>query len=356
MHHPPTPIIAAQMMEPNRMLDEFQLASVKPMENGFLLDMGRNYTGWFELTLPDDIPPGTQITMEFADKQLADGKYQTYGQRSEYVARGGGGERFRNRFNYAAFRYALVTGLPRAPKPDEVQGLAGHDQLRAGLNVLVRQPAAQSDPRHDVLDVQEPQPGRLHRGLSAPGAAGLRRRLRDIDGNGNAQFPHRVRSMPSGPPIGAMPRTTQGDVPYTAPYSQDAGGGPVWSGFCITMPWQIYLTYGDRRPLEVGMARDEEMAGVHRHENGRRAAATVTWGSAVPAHRSGTSWATGCRREENRARTASMIAPRSSSITATWCTACNWPARSAMSWAMTPRPTSTQPGQGTRGATPHAVS
>lgn len=44
----------------------------------------------------------------------------------------------------------------------------------------------------------------------------------------------------------------QGDVPYTAPYSQDAGGGPVWSGFCITMPWQIYLTYGDRRPLELG--------------------------------------------------------------------------------------------------------
>ncbi len=44
----------------------------------------------------------------------------------------------------------------------------------------------------------------------------------------------------------------QGDVPYTAPYSQDAGGGPVWSGFCITMPWQVYVTYGDRRPLEEG--------------------------------------------------------------------------------------------------------
>ena len=44
----------------------------------------------------------------------------------------------------------------------------------------------------------------------------------------------------------------EGDVPYTAPYSQDAGGGPVWSGFCITMPWQIYVTYGDRRPLEEG--------------------------------------------------------------------------------------------------------
>ncbi|NLE67442.1 MAG: hypothetical protein GX608_08490, partial [Lentisphaerae bacterium] len=43
-----------------------------------------------------------------------------------------------------------------------------------------------------------------------------------------------------------------GDVPYIAPFAQDAGGGPAWSGFCITMPWQLYLTSGDRRPLELG--------------------------------------------------------------------------------------------------------
>jgi alpha-L-rhamnosidase len=47
-------------------------------------------------------------------------------------------------------------------------------------------------------------------------------------------------------------QNAEGDVPYTAPFSQEAGGGPAWSGFCITMPWQIYLTYGDRRPLELG--------------------------------------------------------------------------------------------------------
>ena len=43
-----------------------------------------------------------------------------------------------------------------------------------------------------------------------------------------------------------------GDLPYTAPNYQDqGGGGPMWSGFCVTLPWQIYLQYGDKRVLET---------------------------------------------------------------------------------------------------------
>ena len=46
---------------------------MQPLDGGFVLDMGRNYTGWFELALPDDVKRGTKITMEFADKRLANG-------------------------------------------------------------------------------------------------------------------------------------------------------------------------------------------------------------------------------------------------------------------------------------------
>ncbi len=41
----------------------------------------------------------------------------------------------------------------------------------------------------------------------------------------------------------------EGDVPYTARLAGRRRRAGVGS-FCITMPWQIYLTYGDRRPLE----------------------------------------------------------------------------------------------------------
>jgi alpha-L-rhamnosidase len=41
-----------------------------------------------------------------------------------------------------------------------------------------------------------------------------------------------------------------GDLPYTAP-TYVGGGGPAWSGICVTLPWQVYLHYGDRRVLEA---------------------------------------------------------------------------------------------------------
>ena len=41
-----------------------------------------------------------------------------------------------------------------------------------------------------------------------------------------------------------------GDLPYTAP-TYFGGGGPAWSGICVTLPWQVYLHYGDRRILET---------------------------------------------------------------------------------------------------------
>ncbi|MHB8969737.1 MAG: family 78 glycoside hydrolase catalytic domain [Pirellulaceae bacterium] len=251
LHHPPTPIIAAQMMEPNRMLDELHLAAAKPLENGFLLDMGRNYTGWFELVLPDDVARGTRITMEFADKQLADGKFQTYGQRSEYVARGGGGERFRNRFNYAAFRYALVTGLPRVPETDEVTGWLVTTNYKPGSTFSCDNPLLNQI--HDMMrwtykslslggyTVDCPHRERLGYGGDS-GTSMEMGMLNFRTGSFYAKWAADWRDA----------QNAVGDVPYTAPYSQDAGGGPVWSGFCITMPWQIYLTYGDRRPLEEG--------------------------------------------------------------------------------------------------------
>ena len=43
-----------------------------------------------------------------------------------------------------------------------------------------------------------------------------------------------------------------GDLPYTAPnYPDEGGGGPMWSGFVVTMPWQVYLNYGDKGILET---------------------------------------------------------------------------------------------------------
>ena len=251
VHHPPTPIIAAQMMEPNRMLDEVHLAAVNPIGGGFVLDMGRNYTGWFELALPDDIERGTKVEIEFADKQFANGSFQTYGQRSVYVARGGGGERFRNRFNYAAFRYAIVKGLPRAPKPEEVKGRLITAGYESGSTFTCD---------HPLLNEIHGMICWTYKCLSLGGYTvdcPHRERL-GYGGDSGTSMEMGMLNFRTGPFYAKWAadwrdaQNEEGDVPYTAPYAQDAGGGPVWSGFCVTMPWQVYLTYGDRRPLEQG--------------------------------------------------------------------------------------------------------
>jgi len=45
----------------------------------------------------------------------------------------------------------------------------------------------------------------------------------------------------------APPET--GNLPYTAP-TYWGGGGPAWSGFCVTLPWEVYERYGDTRILK----------------------------------------------------------------------------------------------------------
>jgi alpha-L-rhamnosidase len=44
-------------------------------------------------------------------------------------------------------------------------------------------------------------------------------------------------------------QVADGNLPYTAP-TYWGGGGPVWSGFCVHLPWEMYVHYGD-----VGLLR-----------------------------------------------------------------------------------------------------
>lgn len=251
VHHPPTPVIAAQMMEPNRLQDEITPLSVEPLDDGFLVDMGRNYTGWFELVLPEETPQGAKVSMDFADKRFPDGKFQTYSQHSEYVARGGGGERFRNRFNYAAFRYAIVKGLPREPKPAEIRGRLITVDYEPGAafscdNALLNDIHAMMCWTYKCLSLGGYTVDCPHRErLGYGGDSGTSMEMGMLAFRTNPFYAKWAADWRDA-------QNAEGDVPYTAPYSQDAGGGPVWSGFCVTMPWQVYLTYGDTRPLELG--------------------------------------------------------------------------------------------------------
>lgn len=246
--NPPTPVVAAQPVETNRIIGTIAPVSVAPHDNGYLVDMGRNYTGWFRIAL-GDLKSGQEVRMEFADKQFPDGRFQTYSQRDTYIAKEGGDQVFCNRFNCHAFRFALIDGVTAAPKLADITGLP----ISTNYETLA------------AFECSNPLLNNIYNTIL------WTYRCLSLGGY-TVDCPHRERlgyggdsgtSMEMGMTnfaLGAFynkwaadwraAQNEAGDVPYTAPSAQDAGGGPVWSGFCITMPWQVYVQYGDRRILE----------------------------------------------------------------------------------------------------------
>lgn len=244
---------AAQMVEPNRILETLKPVKIEATPvGGWLIDMGKNYTGWLDLQLPSGAAAGKNIKIEYADDPPANGRYLTFNQRDEYVTRAGAGQTVRSRFNYHAFRWAHVTGLDRAPTADEIKGsfmrtsygrtgdFESSNELLNRIYRLVTWTYECLTLNGYVVDC----PTRERLGYGGDAGTSIETALFNFDAGGlynrwaanwrDAQDPQ------------------SGDLPYTAPnYPDQGGGGPMWSGFVVTMPWQVYLTYGDKRILET---------------------------------------------------------------------------------------------------------
>jgi hypothetical protein len=250
---PPKVTTAAQMVEPNRILETLKPVTIEATPGGgWLIDMGKNYTGWLDLQLPADTAAGKSLKIEYADAPPANGRYLTFNQRDEYVTRAGAGQTVRSRFNYHAFRWAHVTGLDRAPTADEVKGsFMRTSYARTGdfesSNDLLNRIYRLVTWTYECLTLNGyvvDCPTRERLGYGGDAGTSIETALFNFDAGGlynrwaanwrDAQDPQ------------------SGDLPYTAPnYPDQGGGGPMWSGFVVTMPWQVYLTYGDRRILET---------------------------------------------------------------------------------------------------------
>lgn len=133
------------------------VAVTSPAAGTHIVDFGINFTGIPEIDL--NVPAGTRIAMRFGEllnadgtlnpltsvcgqikgaRKQADGKTQSVGgpgapeiawQQDIYIARGGGLECYRPDFTFHGFRYMEVTGLPKAPAPDECRAIPFHCDL-----------------------------------------------------------------------------------------------------------------------------------------------------------------------------------------------------------------------------------
>ncbi len=247
---PPKTTVSAQMVEPNRIIES--LAAVKIEENPageWLIDFGKNFVGWLELKLPAATEAGANLRIDYADWTPVPGRWGTYNQRDEYVTKAGA-QTIRSRFNYHGFRYAHITGLKRRPA---LADATGH-LIRTGYAR-----ASEFESSNDLLNRIYRTVNWTYENLSLGGYVvdcPTRERL-GYGGDAGTSLETGLLNFDTG---GLYSRwadnwrdaqAPDGDLPYTAPNYQDqGGGGPMWCGFVVTMPWQVYLTYGDKRVLE----------------------------------------------------------------------------------------------------------
>ena len=251
---PPKVTTSAQMVEPNRILETLQPVKIEQDAGRRLADRhGQELHGLAGIApAVRDARPAIASRSSMPTTRRAGGRYSTFNQRDEYVTRAGAGQVVCSRFNYHAFRFAHVTGLSQAPAAEDVRGyfmrtsygrsgeFESSDELLNRIYRLVTWTYECLTLNGYVVDC----PTRERLGYGGDAGTSIETGLFNFDTGGlynrwaanwrDAQDPQ------------------SGDLPYTAPnYPDQGGGGPMWSGFVVTMPWQVYLNYGDKGILET---------------------------------------------------------------------------------------------------------
>ena len=114
-----TATLSAQIVEPQVKFKEVNPIGVKKDKEGnYLVDMGENYTGYFEMNLFNG-KEGDTITFKIADRKVVK---SSWNQRSQYVFDATGEGHFTNRFNLAGGRWITINGLNYNPELKDIKG------------------------------------------------------------------------------------------------------------------------------------------------------------------------------------------------------------------------------------------
>ncbi|SMF65425.1 alpha-L-rhamnosidase [Alteromonadaceae bacterium Bs31] len=262
---PPTAHLVAQLSEPVRIVDELAPVSfteVKPQI--FIVDLGQNITGWARMTLPQ-LPAGTQITLRYGERLDAQGNLYTENLRrakatDTYITQGKPSEHYQPHFTFHGFQYIELRGLPAHTDMAKVEILgcvihsatppAGQFECsHAGVNQIWSN--AYWSQKDNFLSVPTDCPQRDER-LGWTGDAQVFMRTATYNMDVAAFFSKWMRDISDA-------QTEEGVFPDTAPRLREdcnfvglgnLGGGAGWADAGITIPYQLWKIYGDRRVLQ----------------------------------------------------------------------------------------------------------
>lgn len=239
----PQIVVSADKTQPNRLMEEIRPLSVKEVKPGvYRVDMGINYAGWFEMQLAGQ--PGDSIVFRFSEREK---DVCSFGIHSIYKVGPGGKGTFCNRFNYMTGRWVQITGLRSAPKLEQIRGWMIRPDYRQASGFECDMPLLNDLYRTTLWTFENLSLGNFvvdcpHRERRGYGGDALATTRAGLDNYQLAAF--YTKWMEDWRDV----QGEDGSVPHTAP-TYIGGGGPSWSGFCITLPWEMYRQYGDVRIL-----------------------------------------------------------------------------------------------------------
>ena len=248
----PSGPVQSQPCPVNRIGAEIPAVGVKQLNKwSYEIDFGVALTGWLRFKLPS-LEAGTLVKFTFADARPGESgrsgqNHQHFKQFSEFVSAGKADEVFEHKFNFAAFRYVLVQGLPAAPaKKDAVALLVDSDLEETGSfecsNELFNRIHQVNKWTQRTLDlggyyVDCPHRERMGYGDGQVATEGFMTNFR-ADGFYRKWLQDwRLLQNPAG------------GLKNSAPFGP-GGGGPGWGGLLSAITWRHYLYYGDRRVVE----------------------------------------------------------------------------------------------------------
>jgi len=235
--------VSADRVPPNRACETIKALSISADAAGAKIVMERVFSGWIEIKLRGT--PDTSASIEFS---MDENQTCQFNQRGLLTFDAKGEGTFCNRFSYHGIQYVTVQNALGPLQIEDVCGYRiGNDLERAGnfdcSNTLLKK----------IYDTTHNTYVNLTTGGYVSDCAHREKLGYGGDGTTSLEF-----ALTTYEAAGLYTKwaqdwvdvqTPDGHVPNTAPVA-GGGGSPAYGCFIVSMPWQVYLTYGDIRVLE----------------------------------------------------------------------------------------------------------
>ena len=219
-----------------------------------VFDMGQNMTGWVRLHVKGHA--GDTIQLKFAEVLDKAGNFYTANLRSAkatdcFILKNNQEEVFEPHFTYHGFRYVEMKGFNGTPDVDQITGVVIHSNIEptgyfACSDSLVNQLQhnIQWSQVDNFLDVPTDCPQRDER-LGWTGDAEVFSPTATFNFNVAPFYTKWLKDV-------AADQLKNGLVPDVIPDVLNGQGGTAgWADVSVVIPWNIYLSYGDKRILKT---------------------------------------------------------------------------------------------------------